>query len=651
LRPRGSEMAEKPIFRLLILIFALLAACSGGSEKGSNTGVDPNAEGLSCDGSCANTGAALTGAEVERVIARAVFEAQAHGANATVAVVDRVGNVLGVFRMTGATQNIRVDSGTGVTTGLEGSLVPDTITAIAKAITAAYLSTEGNAFSTRTANQIVQEHFNPGVRDQPSGPLFGVQFSQLPCSDVTQRFSGAATESGPKRSPLGLGADPGGFPLFKGGTVVGGVGVIADGVYGIDKDVEDRDHDLDETIALAASYGLAAPLDRRAERISVDGRFLRFSDIDFEEIRTDPTAAPLFPALNGSVGQLVAVTGYFEGAILDGTSFGQPTSGVRPDQLDFPNLDAFVFVDRNNTERFRPRAGTDAPGTVGANRLTSAEVRELLSQALDVADAARAQIRRPLGSPARVTITIVDTNGAILGVVRGRDAPVFGFDVSVQKARTAAFFSSGSTAEAAGPALRSVSASAGSYVTAFQAFLQIGTALESAGPSLAFSSRAIGNLSRPYFPDGPAVGPPGPLSSPPGFWSVFSTGIQVDLSADKIVQHIQFVSGSSGADVGPNCALTPIANGIQIFPGGLPIFRNQTLVGGIGVSGDGVDQDDMIAFLGVTRASIALGGSIGNAPAAIRADRLTPQGVRLRYVSCPPAPFNSRDEQNVCEGL
>ena len=53
--------------------------------------------------------------------------------------------------------------------GLEGLKFPvdaapvviDDQAAIAKAVTGAYLSSEGNAFSTRTASQIVQEHFNP----------------------------------------------------------------------------------------------------------------------------------------------------------------------------------------------------------------------------------------------------------------------------------------------------------------------------------------------------------------------------------------------------------------------------------------------------------------------------------------------------------
>src|SRR3546814_3856870 len=92
------------------------------------------------------------------------------------------------------------------------------------------LSSGGNAFSTRTASQIVQEHFPPAPTTVglESGPLFGVQFSQLPCSDLVARFGapGAAALIGPKRSPLGLAADPGGLPLYKNGVLVGGIGVI-----------------------------------------------------------------------------------------------------------------------------------------------------------------------------------------------------------------------------------------------------------------------------------------------------------------------------------------------------------------------------------------------------------------------------------------
>ena len=88
--------------------------------------------------------------------------------------------------------------------------------------------------------------------------------------------------------------------------------------------------------------------------------------------------------------------------------------------------------------------------------------------------------------------------------------------------------------------------------------------------------------------------------------------------------------------------------------GGVPIYRNvgssSQLIGAIGVSGDGVDQDDMIAFLGLSNAAALLGNGLGQAPAARRADSLRLAGGQLRYVQCPQAPFNNSSEQNVCLG-
>ena len=83
-----------------------------------------------------------------------------------------------------------------------------------------------------------------------------MQFSQLSCSDVNLQ-TGAGT-IGPKRSPLGFSADPGGLPLYKNGTVVGGIGVIADGIYTVDLNIIDVDVDLDELIAIAGGSGLPA---------------------------------------------------------------------------------------------------------------------------------------------------------------------------------------------------------------------------------------------------------------------------------------------------------------------------------------------------------------------------------------------------------
>ena len=265
-------------------------------------------------------------------------------------------------------------------------------------------------------------------------------------------------------------------------------------------------------------------------------------------------------------------------------------------------------------------------------------------------------------------------------MVRSRDAPIFGADVSIQKARTAAFYSSSNGAAflSAQPdaSYFDISDSAfalttredvtiDSYLTNAQNFLNNPNAL-SVG-DVAFSDRAGGNLSRPFYPDGIVGNAPGPFSKPEGSWSVFSTGLQLDVVFNGLIQHVLSVaSGNVVPDITDRCtgvSFDPeglafaavdtsnlLANGTQIFPGSVPIFRGNTLVGGIGVSGDGVDQDDMVSFLGLHNAGLRLGGSINNAPISMRADQLSPGGVRLRFVQCPQAPFLDSDEDNVCEG-
>ena len=113
---------------------------------------------------------------------------------------------------------------------------------------------------------------------------------------------------------------------------------------------------------------------------------------------------------------------------------------------------------------------------------------------------------------------------------------------------------------------------------------------------------------------------------------------------------MQFITTNGATpDVGASCA-PRLQNGLQIFAGGFPIFRGQTVVGAIGISGDGIDQDDMVGFLGLFRAGRALNTGIANAPSRRRNDRISPDGANLRWVQCPFTPFNGSRDQSVCKG-
>ena len=627
-------------------LFAV-AGCGGGSG-GGDAGVVRNVGEPGAIVATAN----LTEADVRRVLAQGIDQAQALGAPATLAVVDRVGNVLATYRMAGSPRleiAAPVRSLGTQPTGLDGlAFEPDTsegrrfaeAAAVGKAQTGAYLSSNGNAFSTRTAGQIVQENFNPGELNQPAGPLFGVQFSQLVCSD----FSAAAVRMGsvgPKPSALGLAADPGGFPLYKDGVLVGGVGVVADGRYSLDANILDLDLDVDEQVALAATFGFAPPAGIRADRITLDGKTLRFTDVEYRHLVRDPATAPnLAEAVRDDV------------TVHSGTVFGEPESGIRP-AAGFERLDAFVFVDEHNEPRYSIRDGD------GPMALTAPEVQQILTSALQVANRARSQIRRPLGAMARVTVAVVGRDGAVLGMLRSRDGPVFGADVALQKARTAVFFSSTDALPYLGqqPVVRYENVAPGrapvdmsTYVASARAFL----GPDAFSGNTAFTSRAVGNLARPFYPDGIGGNANGPFSRPLAQWSVFSTGLQLDVSFNRLIlAALAALTASPTAPAGPCVGEKGdqrLANGMQIFPGGVPIYRQRDLVGAIGVSGDGVDQDDMVAFLGVHEAGVILDGSINNAPYDMRADTLAPRGVRLRYVQCPQSPFLGDTTHEPCAG-
>jgi uncharacterized protein GlcG (DUF336 family) len=509
------------------------AGCEAGGCSGSENLDEPYCADLveSWPGPALGGYTPLTTPEIERIIGQSVEQSLALGANAVTAVVDREGFVLGVFQMTGAPA--------GPAFPVPATMAPDAApginAAIAKARTAAFLSSNQHAFSSRTAAFIVDSHFPPGVAFTPGGPLFGVQNSNDTGSDILPNSSSAM----PLPDPNGFSGLPGGIPLYKDRFVVGGVGVSGD-VPG-----------ADEKAAVAASRGFYAPHDIRGCEVFVDGIRLDFAKAEFPYVQ----ATLAFGALPGAV--VMPVTA------------GGPLPAVPP--ATFGGVAGELLY----------------PITAGTG-LLAADVARIIEQGASAMKTLRAGIRLPLGSAAQTTIVVVDTAGNVLGAWRPPDNTRFSFDVAAQKARTAVVYSDATVTAA------------------------LGEPIPGLPPGTALSTRAIGFMAQPFYPPGIEFHAPGPLF-----------GIQDALPGG-------LGAGIPGLDVTPGSTVDATnGNGITIFPGGLPLYKAGVLVGGIGVSGDGVDQDDYVASF----------GSAGfEASPSIRADAFEVRGIRLPWVKFPRNP-------------
>ena len=177
-----------------------------------------------------------------------------------------------------------------------------------------------------------------------------------------------------------------------------------------------------------------------------------------------------------------------------------------------------------------------------------------------------------------MVIAVADLRGRLLGLFRMPDATVFSIDVAVAKARNMSFF--------VGPN-------------------RLPEDLPGVPPGTAVTNRTISFGAQPFYPAGIDGSGPGP------FFQLYLN--DVDRPCGQ---------GSQPPDLN--------ASGIVFFPGSLPLYRNGQLVGGLGISGDGVEQDDLVAA----------GGATGFVPPeAIRADQVIVGGIRLPFLKFPRNPF------------
>jgi len=447
-----------------------------------------------------------------------------------IAIVDRDGQVLLAHRAA---------TGAAVT-----SSDPAYAIAVSKAGTAVFLSSNQEAFSSRTAGFIIQQHFPPRVNNRPPGPLVGVGFSNMAFSDVNffrdlfgLRIAGTR-----------LYGSPGGVPIYKGGELVAGIGVTGDGTEQEDASITKAD--TDEAIALAGQIGFAPAAAIYGSRVTIDGIRVPYVASPVRRAPISVLAPAPVPAPPVPPAPVVWPT----------DTLGGVTGEVRAAIIDDP-LATGPDLSRHTIN--------------GEARLTASEVTAIISKVAARAKITRAGIRLPAGKAAQVFITVVnnpDLAGEapeVLGTFRTPDATIFSWDVSVQKARTAVFFST---------------------------------------HTRAYSCRTVGFLAQSMYPPGISGRPPGPYN-----------GLQETYSGPLLT--------GTGT---PNSALP---NGITIFPGGFPLYRNGVMIGAIGVSGDGIDQDDLIAASGTD-------GFL--APGPIRADTTVYLGARLPYAKFPRDPLLRR---------
>jgi uncharacterized protein GlcG (DUF336 family) len=455
-----------------------------------------------------------------------------------VAVVDRAGFVLGVFR----TQN---SPATAI--GNFGQAQDANDLAVALARTGAFFSNDQAPLSSRTVRFISGIHFPPGVMNQPPADLYGIENTNRGCTLVNDpNFQSKIPPSLALDGGFGPGVisgkadtmdsnatavNAGGVPIFYQNVVLGGIGVVTSA----------GDSNVAEFAAFTGSMtARTGPTDSFGPTPAAPGVvFIGGIALPFVNQTSLPAGFSAGP---------VAGTGSF--LVAPASSQGQPPEG---DLI------------------------TPAPGPLGG--LSAAEVKQILDNAEATANTTRAAIRLPLGSKTRMAIAVADLDGTIIGLRRMPDSTVFSIDVAATKARNMVYFNSSSRTAAD---LNGV---------------PMGTAV---------TNRTISFGAQPLYPPGINGSNAGP------FFNLYT----MDL-ANPCTQGFQ--AGATNSN----------KSGIVFFPGSAGLYRNGVLVGGLGVSGDGVDQDDYVTN----------GGTKGfEAPTSIRADQVIDQGVRLPYFKFPRNP-------------
>ena len=594
----------------------------------------------------------LTTAEVGQLLDRASGATPSE--DAIVVVVDRQGIILGV----------RTEA--GIPLADVGKLVFSIDGAVAKARTAAFFANNQAPLTSRTVRYISQTtiterevnsnpsiadmtstvagpgfvgpiglggHFPPGVANTPPVDLFAIEHTNRDSIDdypggqgrFNADYASAAQEinapgsyglqSGmmPTAQPRGIATLPGGIPLFRdtdgngvGDTVVGGIGVFFPGPDGyasfeqgfVHGDGVSTTKRTNAPKVLEAEFmALAAIGSSKKAGVTVGaiGGVPRVADLDLPFGRLD---------LVGITLEVVGPTAGIEG-VQQLLKFGR---GLGPGTVN--GTDQLVTPATAMDPAQTLQTGTAVPtgwlvNAHAGGGLTADDVTKIINQGISEAKKDRAAIRLPLGSRTKMVFAVTDLDGNVLGLFRMDDATYFSLDVAVAKARNVAYYNDPAALQPEDRVLAKQD-----------------PAVNPKG--VAFTARTFRFLVEPRYPAGVDGSKPGPFS-------ILNEASINPKNAENLgtaapANTFGTVQGYNSFNIGTNFRDTGSPsdkqNGVIFFPGSSGVYKNGKLVGGLGVSGDGVDQDDVVT-------SAAISGFA--APSAIRADRYTLRKVRLPY--------------------
>ena len=485
----------------------------------------------------------------------------------SVAVVDRTGAILAAYARANA-----------------GERGPDYAVSVAR--TGAMFSHDQAPLSSRTVRFISGIHFPPGVPNTPNAALYGVEninrgcaidpagdaifnvplmrtrsiagtfgsgeaaAAPLPCTPSDTR---GCARGGPMRDIdgheltsvgittgkvdvfdsgstelLSVPVNPGGIPIYRGGKVVGGVGVA-----GVSPE-------LAEYAATLAAAGAGRGLDF-SEPLGFPGAVF----IDGIRLPFFGTCTNI-PCIRAALKQ--APAGATSGRLSDGRFIVPPRGGQQA-----------------------PEGYLVGPRASRSGSLSVDEVRRIIDQSVATAFRTRAAIRLPLNQPTRMAISVADESGDILAVFRMPDSTFFSVDVALTKARNAFYFSTREGYEV----LRN-------YVQTNRYTSYQWEPPPPAGQGWAMTARSLNFGGQPLFP--PGIDLEGTRT--PGPW--------FDLYAYDTANPC---TEGPGPSRGGNRNYFN-QSGIVWFAGSVPLYKDGRLVGGLGVSGDGVEQDDYVSQLG-----------------------------------------------------